>query len=175
MVPERTHARANPARGIALIATAVVVGYFLLRNGWDQNAPDVTAATAEEAPAEGGQGAPPAEGEPTASTTPIRQPGEVMVRVFNTTAVNGAARAWTDQIQRAGYQIIEPAQAQGIAARDTTAVLFTPGFDREAGNLATQIGAPPGEVAQLPDPPPADPGGAQVVVLLGADIAEAAG
>src|SRR5687768_8825991 len=34
MVPERSQARANPARGLALIATAVIVGLFLLRN-WD--------------------------------------------------------------------------------------------------------------------------------------------
>jgi hypothetical protein len=33
MVPDRTQ-RANPARGLALIATAVIVGIFLLRNGF---------------------------------------------------------------------------------------------------------------------------------------------
>jgi hypothetical protein len=173
MVPERTQARANPARGLALIATAVVVGFFLLRNGWDQNAPDVADAVAAETPAPGEAPAPGPGGDPTASTTPIRQPGEIMVRVLNTTQVNGAARNWTERIQQAGYQIVEPAQAGG--ATETTSVLFAPGFDREAENLVTQIGAQAGAVAPLADPPQVDTGGAQLIVLLGGDIAEAAG
>jgi hypothetical protein len=49
MVPQRSHARANPARGIALIATAAILGFFVLRNGWDQNLPDVDE-TGSQAP-----------------------------------------------------------------------------------------------------------------------------
>jgi hypothetical protein len=171
MVPERTQARANPARGLALIATAVIVGFFLLRNGWNQNAPTVTEASAEEAPAEGGeQGAPPAGSDPTASTTPIRAPGEITVQVLNASGVSGAARGLSDQITQASYITVEPGNAP--ETRDVTAVLFIDGFDREAANLATQIGAAADQVLPVAQAPGVNPGEAQLIVLLGTDKAE---
>lgn len=172
MVPERTQARANPARGLALIATAVVVGFFLLRNGWNQNAPTVTEAAAEEA-AEGEQQGPPAGSDPTASTVPIRAPGEITVQVLNASGVGGAARGLTEQIAQASYVTVEPGNAP--ETRDVTAVLFIEGFDREAANLATQIGAAADQVLPVAQVPGITPGEAQLVVLLGTDRAEGSG
>jgi hypothetical protein len=177
MVPDRTQARANPARGLALIATAVVVGIFLLRNGFgDQGVPDVTSdvpsvtqpAGEGGAPAggEGGEGgdtttAPPAD--------PTRPAAEVTVRVANAAGVNGAAADWTGRIDEAGYQTVEATNA--TPNRDTTAVLFQPEFDREASMLAEAIGAPSDGVVALTEPPQVDTGGANLVVLLGTDLA----
>jgi hypothetical protein len=170
MVPERTHSRANPARGVALIATAVIVGVFVLRNGWDQGTPDV-ASTSSEAPAgsEGGTAAPPSGAETTASTAPPRAPNEVIVRVLNAAGVQGAATGWSDALAADGYQIAEAGNAP--ETRDATAVLFIAGYDREAAAVAQAIGAPADGVAAIGNPPTADAANAHVVVLLGTDIA----
>jgi hypothetical protein len=172
MVPERTQARANPARGLALIATAVIVGIFLLRNGFgDQGIPDVgTDTPAVTQP--GGDAAPPADG--TATTAPPEQappkaPAEVTVRVANAAGVNGAAGEWTDKISQAGYKTVEATNA--TPNRDTTAVIFQAGFDREAGILAEAIGAPSDGIVALSEPAQVDPAGANLVVLLGTDLA----
>jgi hypothetical protein len=171
MVPQRTHARANPARGVALIATAVILGFFILRNGWDQNLPDVDSA-GTQAPTSAESAPPPPEEETTASTAPARPPAEITVRVLNAAGVGGAAADWTTALEQAGYR---PAQADNAPeTRDTTAVLFAAGFDREAAVLAEQIRAPADQVAPLGEPPAVDPAGAQLVVLLGTDLAESA-
>jgi hypothetical protein len=175
MVPERTQARANPARGLALIATAVVVGVFLLRNGFEEpSVADVASGDtpAVTQPAGGEGGAPAAEGGATTTTAPPTQPKtpqETTVRVANAAGVNGAAAEWTTRIADAGYETVEATNAQ--PNRDTTAVLFQAGFDREAGMLAEAIGAPSEGIVALSEPPQVDPGGANLVVLLGTDLA----
>src|SRR5262245_61348127 len=109
MVPDRTQARANPARGLALIATAVIVGIFLLRNGFgDQGIPDI--GTDDPAVTEAGGNGTGAEGstETTAAPQPDqKEPSEVIVRVANAAGVNGAAGEWTTTISDAGYQVVE--------------------------------------------------------------------
>lgn len=173
MVPERTHSRANPARGVALIATAVIVGFFVLRNGLDQNTPIVSSANTE-APADGAATtAPPPGSETTASTAPLRPPAEVSVRVLNASGVGGAAGDWSSALAADGYQMIEAGNAPETN-REATAVLFAPGFDREAGMVAQAMGAPADGVAAIGEPPTAEANGANIVVLLGTDIASSA-
>ena len=173
MVPERTQARANPARGLALIATAVIVGIFLLRNGFDdQGVPDIVSDS-PAATQPGGAAASSGDGG-TATTAPPAQappktPAEVTVRVANAAGVNGAAAEWTGKIADAGYKTVEATNA--TPNRDATAVLFQAGFDREAGMLAEAIGAPSDGVVALTEPAQVDPGGANLVVLLGTDLA----
>jgi hypothetical protein len=174
MVPERTQARANPARGLALIATAVIVGIFLLRNGFDDlSVPDVASGDTPSVTEPGGDGAaPPAEGDgstTTAAPAPPKTPQEVTVRVANAAGVNGAAAEWTGRIGEAGYKTVEATNA--TPNRDTTAVLFAAGYDREAGLLAEAIGAPSEGIVALGEPPQVDPAGANLVVLLGTDLA----
>lgn len=172
-------ARANRARGLALIASAIILGFFVLRNAWDQGVPVVAAnggdteeATEGEA-TEGDDGAANGEnGEQGEGETPeVRPPSEVTVLVTNTTDVGGAAATYTQLLSDgAGYQTVEPTNAD--EQRDTTAVLFVEGFEREAAQLAEGLANPPPEVAPMPDPPPVDPAGAQLVVLLGLDLAQ---
>jgi LytR cell envelope-related transcriptional attenuator len=171
MVPERSTARANPARGLALIATAVIIGFFLLRNGWDQSVPDVSAAdAAEQATGETG-GAPPASGGDTTATTapPATHPvGEVSVRVVNTAGVNGAGACMTDQLAQRGYVTVDATNAEPEQA--TTAVQFAEGYQADAAALLALMQVE-GEPAPIATPPPADPGGAQLLVMLGTDLA----
>lgn len=173
MVPERSQARANPARGLALIATAVIIGLFLLRN-WDGSSAggtEIATADAGGDQAAGGDGgaAPTDSGEPTATTVAPRPPAEVTVRVLNATDVVGAAGGLSDQLAQNGYPTVEPDDAG--QKLDITKIVFAGGYEQEAAELARAIGSPADSVEALAEPPQFDPAGAQLIVLLGADIA----
>jgi hypothetical protein len=171
-------ARAHPARGVALIATAVILGFFVLRNAWDQGVPLVAAndETAgeehqDDSPDETDADVAADDAEPAEDDAgPVRTPEELTVRVANTTGVAGAATSLTEQLAGNGYQTAEPTDAE--EPRETTMVLFSEGFDGEAAELAQALADPPTDVEPLPDPPPVDPAGAQLVVMLGDDLAQ---
>lgn len=170
--------RAHPARGVALIATAVILGFFVLRNAWDQGVPLVATndenageAPQDDAPDEADGDDADDDGEPTEDdAAPVRPAEEVTVRVANTTGVAGAAGNVTDLLAGGGYQTVDPTDAEG--ARETTVVLFSEDFEREAAELSQALADPPTNIEPLPDPPPVDPAGAQLVVMLGDDLAQ---
>jgi nitrogen fixation protein len=169
MVSERSTARANPARGLALIATAVIIGFFLLRNGWDQNVPDVPPADAAEASPGAGGAAP--EGDSSSTTAPAaeaRPAAEVIVQVANTTSVGGAGGCVTTQLAERQYQTRDATDAQ--PALDTTVIHYQAGFEAEAAALADlfQLAEAP---SAMPNPPPVQTD-ANLLVLLGADLAQ---
>lgn len=198
MQTERPPARSSPARGVALIATAVIIGLFVLRNGFEDRSAD-TAEVASEAPAEdtdagadagdaGGDAAPeqaeeeapPAEegdgdggddgGDGQAQEPPPpRQPQEVTVLVANASGVDGAAGTLTENLAGGGYQTLEATNAP--ESSETTQVLFAEGFNREAEIVAQNISAPADGVTPMPAPPPVELQGAQVLVVLGLDLA----
>lgn len=166
--------RTSPARGVALIATAVIIGLFVLRNGFEspdggptivpstESADETTASTA---PGEG-------EGQPTDTTAPptARPPAEVTVIVANTTDIAGAAGGLSENLVGQGYKTATPTDAD--PALEQTQVLFVEGFELEAQAVATAIAAPAESVQPMPNPVPvADLAGAQVLVMLGADLA----
>ncbi|MGH9209789.1 MAG: LytR C-terminal domain-containing protein [Acidimicrobiales bacterium] len=171
MVPERSQARANPARGIALIATAVIVGIFLLRNGWEDGG-SVAADGADDSAAAGATGGDDGAGtETTATTVAPRQPGEITVRVLNASGVAGAAGATTDALAQAGYQMAEAGNAPEGTDPATTVVLHAAGYEQDAPLVAQAVGAAATSVAALTEPPQVDVAGAQIVVILGTDVA----
>lgn len=169
--------RSNPTRGIVLLAAAVVLGLFLLRALEDSSASDGETATGptETTAADEGDTTDTTGGEEDQTTTttlpPPRPPAEVTVLVANASGVTGAAGARTDQLAAEGYQTATPTNAPEGQLLDATQVLFVQGFQPEARALAESLGAPTDGVAGMPEPPPVDPAGAQVVVLLGTDIA----
>jgi LytR cell envelope-related transcriptional attenuator len=168
-------ARSNPTRGIVLIAAAVVLGLFVLR-ALEDSVPtdDVATATTETTPGGGDTSdttAPGEEGETPTTPAPVRQPAEIVVRVANVSGVEGAAGARTQQLADAGYQTVDPTNGPEGQQLEATQVLFAEGFEGEARALAEALGAPADAVAALPAQPPVDPGGAQLVVLLGTDLA----
>jgi len=168
--PPTGPARGNsPVRGVVLVAVAVVLGFFVLRaiddTGGAPGVPDETAATTGEDAAEGGEA--PESTEPAAPQP--RPVGEVTVIVANASGVSGAAAEQTDLIAGAGYVTLEGTNAPEQS--ETTQVLALPGYEADAAALATAINAPPESVAVMPDPPPLDPAGAQILVILGTDLA----
>jgi hypothetical protein len=140
-----------------------------LRNGFD-NQSISNIATDDPAVTEAGGGA--GEGgttETTAAQPPARPKGEVVVRVANAAGVDGAAGEWTTTIGDAGYQTVEATNFPTI--REATAVLYAAGFEREAAVLAQDLRAPADGLVALTEPPQVDPAGANLVVLLGTDLA----
>jgi LytR cell envelope-related transcriptional attenuator len=167
--------RSSPARGIVLVAAAVVLGLFLLRALEDSAPSDDVATSPTETTAAGGETTDTTtadgEGETTTTAAPVRQPAEIVVRVANVSGVEGAAGERTDQLATAGYQTVDPTNGPEGQQLDATQVLFADGFEGEARALAEALGAPTDGVAAMPAQPPVDPGGAQLVVLLGTDLA----
>lgn len=198
MVPEGPPTRANPARGIVLIATALVLGLFVLRQGFE-TIDDVTAVdSTSDSQEEGESGDPSAEGtaegaegegegdggEASAEPQeePLRDASELTVRVINTTSTVGTAANWACSLRDTGGYITDPAQATNLAGerdeRPQTTVMFAAGLDREASELAQAVGTDVGVEPVPADAPPTDTEGqplmaegVQFLVLLGSDLA----
>lgn len=164
-----TEPTVNPARGIALVVVAVLLGLVLLRNGIDtsetitSSKDDKTATTEPDDTTDTTDAT-------TDTTVAVRAPAEVSVVVLNGTSVNGAAGKYSTALGSAGYQMLEPGDAP--TKIPATQVYFTEGFEQEAIAVAAAIQAP-GTVtpALLPTPPPGEVEGANVVVVIGADVA----
>ena len=163
-----TEPTVNPARGAALVVIAVVVGLLLLRNGLDTS--EVVTSSKDNSTKDSGKDANDDSTETTETTVAAKAPAEVTVIVLNGTSVSGAAGKYSTAIGSAGYQMLEPGDA--ATKIPATQVFFTPGYEREAAAVALAAGAP-GTVtpAALPTPPPGEVGAANVIVVIGADLA----
>lgn len=167
-----TEPTVNPARGAALVVVAVVLGLVLLRNGLDTSEV-VTSTRGDDSSSDGGDaGSDDATdaGEETTTTLAEKLPAEVTVIVLNGTSVGGAAGKYSTALGTVGYQMLEPGDAPTNVP--ATQVFFTPGYEQEAAAVALAAGAPATVTpAALPTPPPGEVGAANVVVVLGADLA----
>lgn len=168
-----TEPTVNPARGAALVVVAVLLGLVLLRNGLDTSEV-VTSSDGSDSSSDGsddgGSDDASDSGEETTTTLAARPPAEVMVVVLNGTSVSGAAGKYSTAIGTAGYQMLEPADA--ATKIPATQVFFAPGFEMEAAAVALAAGAPATVTpVAMPTPPPGEVGTANVVVVIGADIA----
>jgi hypothetical protein len=172
---ERPHAgspaRPSPVRGVVLVAVAAVLGFFLLRAIDDSGSglevadvPDAATDTTAAGEAAGGS-------DPTAAAEP-RPPGQVTIIVANASGVQGAATAMTERLAAAGYLYAPAGNAPEGTELATTEILPSAGFEPEAARLAGEMGLPPEAVKPMTDPPPVDLAGANILVLLGTDLAE---
>ena len=162
-------ASASAGRGLVLIIAAVVVGAFLLSQGFDD-----PVAVVDTGPDE-----PSAVTDDTSTTDETlaaagRSPAETKVIAANGSGVNGAAGELTQTLIATGYVTLEPTNSEVPA--DTTIVYYTDGWDLEATTLAQTLGLDPAlSVQPLPPTPGFDPLDANIAVLLGADIAQPTG
>lgn len=112
---------------------------------------------------------------PSATTLPAPRPAnEVKVVVANAASVAGAAGRATEELRALGYTTLEATNAEEAA--DTSTLLYAEGYEAEAVAMASEIGLDPANIAPMPDPipvsePPAD---ANLVLLLGRDLAQPA-
>lgn len=170
-------------RGVALIVAAVVLGVILLRA---TDSPEPFAAIAAEADAEDDESTGSDEegdgDETTSSTDPVGDdtttstppatvdPATIIVKVANAEAGEGVAGRFRDVVAEAGYQTVSPANAE--AATTSTVYFVTADAEAAARQLAALFDPVPA-VAALPDPSPVegDLQGAQVVLVVGPDLA----
>jgi hypothetical protein len=161
----------SPARGVVLVVVAVVIGFFVLR-AMDNTSADVGVVTAEPgttattaAGAAGGKAS-----NTTAAKPAARAPAQVTVLVANASGVKGAAAKQTDKFKVAGYKTGAAANApQGLDLAETQ-IMAVAGYQADAAKLAKDLGKP-GAVKPMANPPPVPLAGANILVLLGSDLA----
>jgi hypothetical protein len=161
------------ARGLALLALALIIGVVLL-NATDADPPGTNVSTKGSSSSSSDKGS---SGQPAGTTTttvaptttqPAHAPKDVKVIVANASTVKGAAGGGRTALLAAQYNVLAPANSAPVA---DSAVYFTPGYDRDALAIAGVLQLPATTVKPLPSPAPFDIKGANVVVVLGADAA----
>ncbi len=110
---------------------------------------------------------------PTTTTAPevpeLRPNSEVTVLVVNGTTVPGAAGRLADQLSDEGYPNLTPTSTRSYQASE---VWFTGDFGPEAAELAERLGVFPENVMAMPADPGITVGSAEVIVIVGPDLAE---
>jgi len=156
------------ARGVVLIAAAVVIGIVLLR-ATDGSEPFRAVAEDDGGDSSGDPAQP--GGEETTSTTAAaaRDPAQVTVLVANGSGVKGAAQRISDTLKASNYVTAQPVNT--TARADASAVYFIEGYEPDARAVAKLLNPAP-NVAAMPNPPPvSNLAGAQVLVVVAADLA----
>lgn len=159
--------------GAALIGLAVILGLVLLVKGFtDEGGPvaaDDPTVTESTVPSVDRDAAPTVPEETTTTTLAARDPASVSVLVANGSGVSGVAGQTADALEGAGYTIVDTANASPVSA---TQVLYVGEAEPDAAAIAAVLGLGPEAVAPMPDPPPVpDLAGADVVVIVGPDLA----
>ncbi len=158
---------ATTGRAVLLLALFVVLAVALL-NALDDPAADTTVVRAAAAPA---PAAPVAATVPPPVTVPTRSPSEVKVLVANGVGVNGAASRVASRLQPIGYLLVTPGNT--TTPSPVSGVAFTEGYQPEAQALATSLGLPTTAVQPFNPTLVADAQGANLVVVVGNDLAAA--
>jgi hypothetical protein len=120
--------------------------------------------------------APPAESTTSTTTTTtttlpepeLRANGEVTVLVVNGTSVVGAAGRLSDRLAADGHPTLTPTSTRSF---DVSEVWFTADYGPEAAELAERIGVFPENVRLIPDNAGVSVGSANVIVVIGPDLA----
>jgi LytR cell envelope-related transcriptional attenuator len=158
----------NSTRGVALLAVAVIIGLLIL-NRTDEGVstsdvrietPTTESDTAATVPA------------PPTTVRPLRPAADVKVLAANGSDVSGLGRRTADLLKSKGYtNTLSPTDT----TRDVpaTSVEFNADFEPEARAVAGALGLPATVVKALESPPLSDTRGADVVVLIGPDLAGA--
>lgn len=150
----------SPGRGVLLLAVALGIGIVVLNAADDSPASRISTRD---------RGTTTTELVSTTTTAPLRLPREVKVIAANGTRTKGAAAKVTDKLRLAGYNVLSPTDA---SRADASIVYFGVGYEREAQSLAQVLGIPLPSVLSMPTPPPiTDARDANVIVLVGPDLA----
>ncbi len=186
----RTTGFDSNARGLAVLAVAVVVGLLLLLNAASGGGETQDLATTDDTSPTtidiSGIGSDPDDGDdsgqnttttPDATTTSstavtgdTSAPSDVTVLVLNDGGPTGTAGAASTSIGEKGYSMGEAANAANPGNSDTTTIYFAEGFEADAEAVAAVLGKSSDAVEPMPSDtlgPGAD--SADVVVVLGTD------
>jgi hypothetical protein len=147
-------------RAVVVIVVAVVLGVLILRSGGPPSValPSPTTST-------------------TSSTTTTTAPpsnaarADVKVLVVNDSTTAGIAGEYTTVLQHAGWSVLVPGNAKP-PVRATSLVYYATNKRPDADAIATSLGLPLTDVLPLsPATPVSDTAGADVVLVVGADLA----
>ena len=168
-------ASVNAGRGAVIIGLALLVGFVLLKDLDDGG--DVSQVITNRPDASVPEDTTPLPTIATTTTTPIKAPKDVKVLVVNGTTVAGAAARVAQPLKVAGYNVLRAVDASPAtkAATKTSAVYYvTKEFEREAKALQSALALPPTPIVVVPTPPPAaEATQANVVIVVGPDLAKA--
>ena len=153
--------------GIILVGAGVFLLLYLLAADPDADAVDTTASSLTTTSVEGVTITSPSTTattttpSTTSATVPLRPPGEVRVKVYNSIELSGAAGGFTQELADAGYQTL-PADDLD-PEYDPSRIWYREGFSAEANVLLALL--PEATVEPLPDPEMAP--GSDLIVILG--------
>jgi hypothetical protein len=157
------------ARGIALIVAAVVLGIVLL------NATDRTPSFVETNGSKATQTTVAGSTETTSASTPstarskAHDPSAVAILVANGSGVKGAAAKIATTLAGSNYVLKTSVNTKTPAS--SSIVYYSPGYDADARAIASLL-TPAPSVQPMPSPlPVADLTGANILVVVAADIA----
>ena len=154
--PARSSNAAGGAKGAIVVGLAVILGIVGLQilDDSDDGSSGATGATAGVSVTTA----------PGATTIPLRANGDVRVKVYNATGVQGKAQTLTDTLAADGYNTQEPTTLDD--PRQGTVVECVAGFEREAKVLSL-YGVPGSTVAEYPSDPPEGASDADCIVIIG--------
>lgn len=163
------------ARGIVVLAVAVLVGLLLLlKTGGNEGASAVTATgnkggVTTSAPL-GSTTTTPDDTTTTTTASGAHQPSAVKVLVLNGSGLTGVAKTNSSAVGAKGYKMLTAGNAPTTIP--TTVVYYAAGYQEDATAVATALGKTSSVVKAMPSTPPG-PGAdqANVVVVLGKDTA----
>lgn len=151
-------------RTIVVVLIAAAIGLLILKNAYDDSSVSAVENTTTSSSSTSVL--------PETTTTTVNMAG-VKIIVANAAGVSGAAGRMSTQLQGLGYSVLEPTNATSKGL-DTTFVYHIEGFEQQAAKVAADIGAQPGGLFPGASLVP-DIGDANVIVVLGTDLATSAG
>ncbi|MDQ6910998.1 MAG: LytR C-terminal domain-containing protein [Actinomycetota bacterium] len=159
---------------------ALCIALALAIAGWPDRRQDeplsVTSVSTTTALVQTTTGAPPPTSAPPTTPSTVasasRPPASVRVIAFNASAVPGSAGRLSTRLKTLGYAVAPPGPDK-TPAKDSSTVMYRPGFDSEAKALAAALELDP-SVTQAAESAPAGWGTAEVAVVIGNDVARRA-
>ena len=132
---------------------------------------DTTVAAVPTAPAASEADLPPSAPEDMFAEPPPPPPthnrSEVRLLVANGTPLCGAAGRLATSLSAQGFNVLPATNADNPA--DASAVYYVEGYGADAGVVASLLQVDSSQVLAMPSPPPTAPGGAHVLLHIGAD------
>lgn len=145
-------------RAIVVIVAAIVLGVLILRtNGGPSAAVPPTTTTTTV---------------PRATTTTTTEPhSKIKVLVLNGSTTNSVAGGYTTVLQHIGWSMLVPGDAKP-PPKATSALYYSANHKPSADEIAAELGIPVSAVQPLTSSAPVtNAGGADVVLVVGSDLA----